>query len=76
MNLTPNLHPSRLPALAMERQRLRQEQKTKPETFSADQQKRLDEYTDQLILAMATSMARMSQELVSVQSRSRHPGMR
>jgi len=76
MHLTPNMHPTRLPGLAVERQRLRQEQKTKPETFTAEKQLRLDDFTDQLLLAMAHAIGSLHRDLAQANSRSRHPGMR
>ncbi len=59
----PDLHPSRLPAVAAARQQLRCMQKAKPHEFTAENAERLDDLTDQLLLSMAHQLARLEREL-------------
>jgi len=66
-----NIHPSRFPAMAQERMRLRTAKRRSPDEFSEAQQQALDQITDELITAMAFSIARLSGEVQGLRSTSR-----
>lgn len=65
------LHPSRIPDLAKHRQRLRQKEIRKPDEFTIDDRKQLDEVTDNLLLALAGAVATLHTELAQTKTRAR-----
>lgn len=64
----PRLHPSRLPEVARTRQQLAHKKRSKPQEFTAQDQERLDEMTDFLLLAYASALAKVASEVTQVQS--------
>jgi hypothetical protein len=71
--IAANTHPTRLYDLAIQRMQLRQTQRNYPAGFTSEQQAKLDELTDGLLLAYSFAIGQMHNEIAHVRSLARRP---